>query len=190
MGVGGEECQKHVMGYLEVLAERIREALEGVRNPPLLAEVVHIAKQFVRKHGGCERPVDLEEEYRSVAKLALDFSMEALSRHMESLPEDVYSLISGAMTAYAVHIAKLVTIVIEEAERLGGFAPFFLEASEVLVFAAASRMYALSILLRRMDSSEIAKKADKIKWLIDVFVAEDSSYFKSLYSVIYGGGAG
>jgi len=180
------ECKSLVWNYLSLLKTRLREALEDGRRPPSLREVVSLAREFIIEKGGCKEEISLPEEYQAVAKLALDFSMEALSRYMEVLPEDVYSIVSGVITAYAVHIAKLVAAVLDEASRLGGLAALVLEAAEPLIFAAASRMLALSLAVGELGPDKLAELVDRLKWVVDVFVAEDNSYLKALYMGLYG----
>jgi hypothetical protein len=184
----GADCRALLERFLQGLAEKIREAIAGTGRPPLLKEVLDYAKNFIETHGGCSSDKPLLEEFQAIAKLALDYSMEALSKHMEAISEETYSVLSGALTAYAVHIARLVAVVIDEASRLGGLSDFFLEAAEPLIFAAAARQLALAILIRSMATRELEENVEKIKQVIDLFIGEDNSYLKALYASLYGWG--
>jgi len=182
------ECRKIVEGFIHELAARLREAISRNERPPSLREVLLLASHYAESRGSCRASLDLAEEYQRVAKLALDFAMEALSRHMEALPGDAYASLSGMLTAYAVHVARLVAVIVDEAQRLGALSGMVLEAAEALVFASAARMFSVAALVKEMDSKELVDYMGRVKDVIDFFIAEENSYLKAFYWGLYGGG--
>lgn len=183
-----DNCRMLVEGFIDLLASRIEASLAGKRPPPMYREVVKLLEDYISTHGACSNEVDLLHEYQKAAKLALDYAMEALSRHMESLDEESYSFLSGVLTSYAVHIARMIAVVMDEAERLGGLAPMLLEAMEPLIYVAAARMLATARLVKKLQTRSIIEFSSRLKDIIDVFIGEETSYLREIIGMIYGEG--
>lgn len=184
-----DDCRMLVEGFIDLLASRIEASLAGKHPPPMYREVVKLLEDYISTHGACSDNVDLLHEYQKAAKLALDYAMEALSRHMESLDEESYSFLSGVLTSYAVHIARMIAVVIDEAERLGGLAPVLLEAVEPLIYVAVARMLATARLVKKLQTRSVIELSAQLKDIIDIFIGEETSYLREIIGMLYGGNA-
>ncbi len=182
MSASSEECVERARRFVELLASRMREALEDAGEPPRLSEVLDAAARYSAGLPPCPLQGGLRGVYEKAAKLAIDSAMEALSRHMESLDEETYALLSTSLTRYAFHVVALITHALEAAAASPLPGDLLLEAYEPIVFASLARLLALAELVADSPPERLGKLAPRIAAVADKLRREEEEYLASLAS--------
>ncbi len=176
-----EDCRSLVRGFIERIERLIRRDLK--RGHPLLKveDVVNEAIKYITEIGGCNYTFESYESlYDEIVKLALDSAMEALSQHVESLENDLYNVLAMVLTHYATHIARLVSSVKEIAAMSYPLTSFIYEAMEPLLFASLARLVALSSIVRKAESKDVALMLPRLQVVLEGYIDEENKILHGL----------
>ena len=188
-GGSRDRCASLTIAFLEELADFILQSiLRG--SMPRLEDVVERAVRFSKLKGGCVdgRVPDsiyvayLSSELERIGSMLLDKAMEALSKHMELVKNDVHNLLSVILTNYALHEARLVALLQEFIRDYGRralegdeFVSSILRTMEEEVYAALARFFAVTRLISKLSPRELEKYARLIADVVDWFMREENN---------------
>jgi len=180
-----EYCCSLVGGFIERIEELVRRDLKEGRPLLRVENVVNEAIKYVAEYGGCNYAFESYDVlYDDVVKLALDSVMEALSQHVESLENDLYNILAMILTHYATHIARLVASVKEIAKTSYPLTRFIHEAVEPLLFASLARLIALSSIVRKAESKDVALMLHKLQVLVEGYIDEENNILRGFIRTI------
>ena len=170
-----EHCRSLVKGFIERIEGLVKRDLREGRPLLRVEDVVNEAVKYVAEYGGCNYTFESYDGlYDDVVKLALDSAMEALSQHVESLENDLYNILAMILTHYATHIARLVASVREIAKTSYPLTRFIYEAVEPLLFASLARLIALSSVVRKAESKDVALILPRLQVLVEGYIDEEN----------------
>jgi hypothetical protein len=171
-----EHCRSLVKGFIERIERLVKRDLKEGRPLLRVEDVVNEAVKYAAEYGGCNYTFESYDGlYDDVVKLALDSAMEALSQHVESLENDLYNILAMILTHYATHIARLVASVKEIAKTSYPLTRFIYEAVEPLLFASLARLVALSSVVRKAESKDVALILPRLQVLVEGYIDEENS---------------
>jgi len=177
------DCTTLVKDFIRELSRYVKRDIEQGGIQLSLTDIVRLAIEFTETHGGCDTPrgqaylVFLFGQMDSLNKIVFDKAMEAMSAHLERVPEEVYATLSIIMTRYALHEINLVDNIAsllrtglrlgrESLERLLG-------TVEPILFAAVARFLAVAELVSDTPSSELQRTIASIEQVISHYMHEE-----------------
>ncbi|WP_143522136.1 hypothetical protein [Pyrodictium delaneyi] len=177
------DCTTLVRDFIRELSRYVKRDIEQGSIQLSLTDIVRLAIEFTETHGGCDTPrgqaylVFLFGQMDSLNKIVFDKAMEAMSAHLEKVPEEVYATLSIIMTRYAMHEINLVDNVaslLRTGLELGG-EPLerLLGMVEPILFAAVARFLAVAELVSNTPSSELQRTVASIEQVISHYMYEE-----------------
>ena len=190
-------AQRLLSRIVEKVADALAERIRGFRHLSLadLAELlerllcenwssVKSLANSVRVGEGCEATVEDRGEYikyaveeaKRTADHLVDLAMEALAKHIESLPEGLYSRLSWLLVSHSARTAnriqKLASIMRSE--------PSLAPLAELAIVLIAVRAAALYRLVSRLEADELKKLMDNIEAFIAACDMEEDTLIEKL----------
>jgi len=190
-------AQRLLSRIVEKVADALAERIRGFRHLSLadLAELlerllcenwssVKSLANSVRVGEECEATVEDRGEYikyaveeaKRTADHLVDLAMEALAKHIESLPEGLYSRLSWLLVSHSARTAnriqKLASIMRSE--------PSLAPLAELAIVLIAVRAAALYRLVSRLEADELKKLMDNIEAFIAACDMEEDTLIEKL----------
>ncbi len=190
-----KECSQVVEGFIARLAGLVASDVESGEPGLRIGRVLEEAYLYASTRGNClayTSGLGLEEllrrELESLAKLALDAVMEALSVHMEKVGEELHAELSGLLTGYATHLARIVVVILEAMRQ--GVDRVVLQALEPLVFASAARLLAVARLVRSTPTEKLPEILPGLRRAVQTYIAEEDEFIANVFYTLTGGAPG
>jgi len=187
-------CRELVEGFIARLAQLVASDVESGDPGLSIGRVLEEAYLYASTRGNCQsmtRGLSLEEllrrELEVLAKLALDAVMEALSVHMEKVSEELHAELSGLLTGYATHLARIVVAVLEAMRQ--GADTLIIQALEPLVFASAARLLAVARLVRATPTEKLPELLPGLRRAVQTYIAEEDEFIANVFYTLTGGAA-
>ncbi|AEM38171.1 hypothetical protein Pyrfu_0299 [Pyrolobus fumarii 1A] len=187
---------------IDEVAEKLRDRILSFRHLSL-SEIAETVERIVCSEWGKIRPITelveigeecstrvrsveeylgfLRSELKRVADRLVDLAMEALAKHVETLPDGVYARLSWLIVSFSSRVSHRIMKLLKLIEGRPEIAPL----AEFLTILVSIRAVAFYRIVARMASSEVAKVLDAFEAFAAAVEVEEDTIIERLERGVY-----